>query len=368
MAQWPTILEKRMSDSFSILLVLKDRPAYTKRFLHYLNHIRFPYPIIVADGGLNKEIQNILKNTSNFPNLEYEYHHYGYDETLDDFHNKMSSAINLVQTPLVSVMDNDDFMLLEGIEKSIRFLKENQDYSSTRGMIQLADISDNVSGHLSVGGNMYKKFPNHIDRLTALGRIELQSKCFHGNWHNITRTNHVKACWNMLGISKPTNMRFTEQTTGYVNVVFGKGARFDYPWLLHQQADRIEIKDGTLNDHFPPQESWINSDHWIVNFNKMAEMIGVSVAESDGISVDDAIESFYQSYTFKLPHLKNLLNKKIAKCRQMGYNKERVRNLRLALSQCDVKNTQQIEKESHLTFSANEELQILQDFLINFRA
>jgi glycosyltransferase domain-containing protein len=356
-----------MSDSFSILLVLKDRPAYTKRFLHYLNYIRFPYPIVIADGGSDKEIQNVLKNNSSFSNLRYEYHHYGYDETLDEFHNKMASAINLVQTPLVSVMDNDDFMLLEGIEKSVKFLKENKDYSSTRGQIQLTGISNNVSGHLMVGSNMYTKFPNHIDSPTALERIKLQSKWFHGNWHNVTRTNHVKACWNMLGISKPTNMRFTEQTTGYMNVVFGKGARFDYPWLLHQQADRIKIKDGTLNDHFPPQENWINSNHWENNFIKMAEMIGVSIAESDGISVDDAIESFYQSYVLKLPNLKNILNKKIIKCREIGYNKERVEKLRLVVSECNIQEIKQIEQDPLITISINEELNILQHFLINFR-
>jgi glycosyltransferase domain-containing protein len=357
-----------MNDNFSILLVLKDRTAYTKRFLHYLNYIRFPYPIIVADGGSDKEIQNILKNNSAFPNLRYEYHHYGYDKTLNEFHDKMAAAINLVKTPLVSVMDNDDFILLEGVEKSINFLKENLDYSSTRGKIQLTNISNNVYGYLSVGDNMYKKFTNHINSSNALKRIELQSKCFHGNWHNITRTNHVKACWRMLGVSKPTNMRFTEQITGYMNVVFGKGARFDYPWLLHQQADRIKIEEGILCDHFPPQERWINSNHWVDNFNKMAEIVGVSIAQCDNISVDEAIESFYQSYLLKLPHLKNILNKEITKCREIGYNKERVEKLSFIVSECNIHNMQQIEKQTHSFFSAEEELKILNDFLINFRA
>ena len=39
-----------MIDNFSILLVLKGREQYTVRLMSYFNQIRFPYPIIIADG------------------------------------------------------------------------------------------------------------------------------------------------------------------------------------------------------------------------------------------------------------------------------------------------------------------------------
>jgi len=356
-----------MSSSFSILLVLKDRAKYTKRFLSYLNYIRFPYPIIIADGGSDKDIQDTLSNHRNFSNLHYEYRHYGFDETLQEFHHKMASAVDLVKTPLVSVMDNDDFMLLEGIRRSVEFLKENRDYSSTRGMIQLASVSENVSGHLTVGHNMYRKHPNSIDALTASERTIMQTKHFHGNWHNITRSNHVKACWKMLGVSKPTNMRFTEQVTGYINIMFGKGGRFNYPWILHQQADRIRTKDGILCDHFPSQEEWIRSSHWVENFIKMSEIVAVSISEKDGMPIEEAIELFYRSYSLKLPHLKNILDKEVAKCREVGYNKERVEKLRSTIRECNIHDILEIEDTPQRMFSPDEELNILGDFLANFR-
>ena len=116
-----------MSDNFSILLVLKGREQYTVRLMSYFNQIRFPYPIIIADGGEDTGLRRLLEDPKRWLNIRYDYEHYGYDQTLDDFHNKMSLAVGLIETPLVSVVDNDDFMFLKGIEDSIKFLKDNDE-------------------------------------------------------------------------------------------------------------------------------------------------------------------------------------------------------------------------------------------------
>ena len=357
-----------MSDNLSILLVLKDRTKYTKRFLNYLNYVRFPYPVIIADGSYEQEIKSLLSDKNNFKNLNYEYHYYGYDKTLDHFHEKMSLAVERINTPLVCVMDNDDFVLQEGLEKSIKFLKENDEYNSTRGAIQLIDISENVHGHLSVGRNIYEKYLQSIDADNPLDRLNMQNKYFHSNWHNVTKSSHIKACWKMIDVSKPSNMRFTGQMVDYVSIILGKSSRFTYPWILHQQAERVEIEGEVLCSHFPAQTEWIKSSHWVENFNKMAEIAAACASEVRDIPVPDAIESFYKSYALKLPHLENILNKEIAKCREIGYNKERVNKLRLVISECDILNTQKIKEGDGLTFSADEELDILKDFLIGFRA
>ena len=75
-----------IDNNFSILLVLKDRPSYTFRYMKYMDLLNFPYKILIADGGENVEIQQVLENKDNFPNLNYDYIRYPYDNTLDDFH------------------------------------------------------------------------------------------------------------------------------------------------------------------------------------------------------------------------------------------------------------------------------------------
>ena len=56
-----------IDNNFSILLVLKDRPSYTFRYMKYMDLLNFPYKILIADGGENVEIQQVLENKDNFP-------------------------------------------------------------------------------------------------------------------------------------------------------------------------------------------------------------------------------------------------------------------------------------------------------------
>ena len=47
---------------------------------------------------------------------------------------------------------------------------------------------------------MYDKYTDDIIGDTAKERVTQQTKQFHGNWHNLTRTNHIQACWKMLNV------------------------------------------------------------------------------------------------------------------------------------------------------------------------
>lgn len=312
-----------MRNDFSILLVLKDRPQYTKRFMNHLVANLFPFKVLIADGGKDTNIQRLFEENA-WPSIDYEYVRYPYDATLDDFYEKMADAVSRIQTKFVSVMDNDDFILTEGIEKCVEILKDPR-YSSARGRI------DDMQGN-----NMYTKFPNSITGETVLDRVRDQTKHFHGNWHNVTRTEHVQACWSMLNITKPKNMRFTEQVTGYLNVIWGDGYRGDFPWLIHDNGERIETENGSLQNHFPDQTKWIKSDYWLNEFNKMTELIGAAISYKDNISIENAMKEFTEIYPDKLPDLELILNSRIAKAKSIGYNEERIKLLYEAVERFDV--------------------------------
>jgi len=299
----------------TILLPLKDRPEYTKRMMNSLQENGCPFKIIIADGGKNSEIENILSNPSSYSGIDFDYIRYPYDASFHEFYEKMSDAVGRIKTPFVAVLDNDDLLHIDGFSECVEILQD-ESFSSARGRI------DDMSGR-----SMYTDFPNNITGKTACDRMIDQTNHFHGNWHNVTRTNHVQACWEMINVIKPKNMRFTEQLTGYLNVIWGDGFRGNFPWLIHDNGERIQTEDGSLQDHFPDQETWINSNYWLEEFNKMTEVIGVSIAHCDGISVYEAMDSFCKTYPDKLPHLRNLLDKRIEHAISLGYNKERMDTL-----------------------------------------
>lgn len=53
-------------NSTTILLTLKGRPLHTLRWMWHHNRIRLPFPIVIADGGNNQEIERLLSNPKNF--------------------------------------------------------------------------------------------------------------------------------------------------------------------------------------------------------------------------------------------------------------------------------------------------------------
>ena len=349
--------------NLTLFLVLKDRPYYTYRLMKYMDWLKYPFKIIIADGGKNKEIQQVLEENKNFPNLDYTYVRCPYDGTLDDFHEKMGDTIKLVDTPIVSVIDNDDFFLLEGYFNCLNLLKENPTYTSARGALNVISIAYDVWGQSHIGENIYSTYKNSVVGDTAADRMTFQTKNFHSNWHNLTRTNHVKACWAMLNVIKPQNMRFTEQVTGYLNVLWGTGYRGDFPWGLHQHGQRIETGGNSLESHFPSQKEWISSETWLGEFNKMTELMGVAIAEYDDIPVEEAMNKFVDTYPFKVGELEKDFRIRTQEARSLGYNEERIKELFKVIKQHNIKELPQVGEIVFSPLTSHEEMVLLDKFL-----
>lgn len=299
-------------NSFSILLVLKDRTSYTKRLMRKWNSEKFPFKILIADGGKSQEIQNLLSNKNNFENLNYEYIKHPFDATLEDFYAKMSSAVMKIDTATTCLMDNDDFIEVEGIKRCLDIL-EDKSYSSARGLME--DMN---------GNNIYNLYPDSIIEKTALERMISQTKKFHGNWHNIAKTKHIQAMWKMIQVICPLNFRIVEQITGYLNTMWGNSYRGNFPWMYHEYGQRIQTESGDLGSHFPSQESWINSNYWLEEFNKLTEIVGAAISYHDRIPIDEALKIFRESYHFKIPDLKGLLDNRISQAFDLGYNYNKI--------------------------------------------
>ena len=310
--------------TFSVLLVLKNRSQHTHRLMNIWEQEKFPYKILIADGGNDKDLEQTLADKSNFPNVNYEYIKYPFDDSLKQFYAKMSDAVMRIDTDTVSVMDNDDNISIQGIEKCLEILKDDS-YSSARGL-----MSD------TTGRNMYKQFPDSIIEETAAERMISQTKRFHGNWHNITRTNHIQAEWRSIEVVSPNNFRIVEQITGYLNTIWGNGYRGNFEWMSHGSSERITTDSGNLQSHFPPQENWIMSDYWLEEFNKLTEVVGTAIAYKDGIDIDDAIDLFKNTYPLKLPALKDLLNKRICEAHELGYDSDRILRMYSIMEECSV--------------------------------
>ena len=178
-----------MSDKLTVVLPLKDRFKYTHRFLSDLNEKKCPFKIIIADGGSDFNLQTTL----NYPNVNYEYIRYPFDNDLQDFFSKMKDATKRVETKYVTLQDNDDYFDIDGMNKSVEIL-EKENYHSARVI-----ITQGKGGH-----NLYAKYPDPITGSTSAERVINQTRYFHSNWHNVMYSNILKTTWELIDLVQPT--------------------------------------------------------------------------------------------------------------------------------------------------------------------
>lgn len=123
-------MEKRKD--ITILLALKDREIYTQR---WLDHSVFPeFTYIIADGSLTDNNEKICSKI-NLPNVTYE--RYAPDTTYPIYIRKRLSALNKISTRFVLYADNDDFVLRDGLNKTMDFLSLHPEVSMVQGKVGL---------------------------------------------------------------------------------------------------------------------------------------------------------------------------------------------------------------------------------------
>jgi len=346
-----------LDTSLTILMPLKDRARYTARILGYYNAIRCPFKFLIADGGAHEGLREILREGTRTDALHYEYVEYPYDEDLIDYHTKMADVVDKIDTPFTLVMDNDDFFFITAAYENMNFLINNLDYTSSRGALNQIEVSDKVYGKLRLGEDLYTLYPDSITGASANDRILDQSKHFHSNWHNVTRSQYIQVAYKLNALANPSNFRFTEQIISYLNILWGNGNRQGDLFLLHQ----IATPRTTKGNHFPPQKEWINSDYWVNDFSRMTDVIAAAMSHCDGIDIATAQESFRSAYVHKLPNQEDLLREKYEECKKID-NSDLIAKTLETLDKYDLKNHSSPTPFQVLTKS-HQELQMVSLFL-----
>lgn len=128
--------------SFTLVLLVKGRHQFTRRWLTYMKNINFHFPIIIADGQDDEETDKIIKEINNNNQLSIKYLRYNTHSSYEDYYKMKLDALNKVDTDLVMLCDNDDFILLSGLNDQIIFLIQNQEYISSSGRILNFEINN----------------------------------------------------------------------------------------------------------------------------------------------------------------------------------------------------------------------------------
>jgi len=227
----------------TIVLTLKDRNSFTRRWMRYMNDMRCPYRILIADGGEDKAIEQHLCNYENYPHLDYEYIRYPYDATIEDYYIKFEDVISRVESEYLLLADNDDFYLLDRIPEILTFLDTHKDYVGARGELvnlMLYDRAGPSNGltrgtrYLAVAieaPSIENECP--YERVEALCK-DMSKYDYYANWSCIFRSEVLKNIWSLLITLPIKEVIVTELLTHILMVIKGKIKIIPFPSFVKQ--------------------------------------------------------------------------------------------------------------------------------------
>ncbi len=304
------------------LLLLKDRPLFTWRWMSYADKIRFPFKVLIADGGADKAVTKVLSEKMKFENVEYEYVRYPFDKDLSTYYRKVYDALARINTPFVIHTANDDFCVEEGLRRSVDFLKHHKDYVASGGDVHIFMIGPYRKYRDSVPYYGPFQLCKEIDPALELSQelpLERLRTYFSGElstfiWSAVHRTETLKEVYGKLIETDFKDLRFADHLTNCLTIVNGKIHRDEGIYFL-RQGNPGEGEGLAFAERYPTFESWITKKGWEKDRNILINTVSTKISELEGISSDKALESFsgYFQEGYVKPYLERSRKKRIYK-------------------------------------------------------
>jgi glycosyltransferase domain-containing protein len=268
--------------------------------MSYANSIRFPFRVLIADGGADPSVTSIFSDKRSFPNVDFEYVRYPYDASYLHYYSKIADALAHVQTPFVAMADNDDFFIVEGLRLAVEFLRENPSYSACGGhaatlWITPFDGSDsNVYGKLVE--SKWRVCPPSVCEETAAGRIRsLFRNYFDASYYDVQRSEQARKRFEKLRDLELKDLFLAEYLIAFLIGVAGKVHRVDRLFLVRQR----DSPQGTGEAHrqkFGDLFGRMLIETWSEDFTKVVTAVAEAISATDDMSIEDARKHVRQCY------------------------------------------------------------------------
>lgn len=288
--------------SLTIVLALKDRVPFTIRWMRYAEYIHLPFKVLIADGGADERVPKILSHLTNFSNVDYEYIRYPYDRTYTDYYAKLADALTRVETPFVAMADNDDFFVVDGLMRSIEFLRQHSECSSCRGVIGAIIVAPNPNfGELSQVYGTEISFAAHrypsgsIDDASALQRIQDYCSCYRTTWYDVFRTEQAVKNWQVLKDLNTKDLLVAEYIPQLIGIASGKVHVDSYLYLTRQVDGPGSSSQNEQRQKGDPLDRMF-LETWSDDVKGLVNAVAAVVADKDGIPLHNARQQVRKSY------------------------------------------------------------------------
>jgi glycosyltransferase domain-containing protein len=284
----------------TILLTLKDRAAYTFRWMAYAEQIRLPFKVLIADGGADESVPQALADRTRFPNVDYEYLRFSYDASYLDYYAKIVGALDQVRTPYVVMADNDDFFVANGLRRAVEFLATHSDYVACGGQSAIfwLDSTSDGSNPAPYGKGIHWKCANDlrsIDGDSAVARVQEQAQSGADSFYDVKRTAEAKKEFTLVRELGLNDLLLMEILVVFLCTIAGKTKRLKCSHLVRQH----NAPQSSGGEHQRRYGDWFGRmliESWSGEFAKFLTATAASLSAKDGVPTEVAREHIRSAY------------------------------------------------------------------------
>lgn len=290
---------ENVDNLITFVMLIKDRAAYTVRWMQYANSTHFPFEVLIADGGADKQLENCLKDKNSYPNVNYQYLRYPFDGTRELFYKKTVDVLYRVKTPYVAFIDDDDFIAVEAVRASIKFLESNPDYSVCRGK-NLAFFLDRKDKK-----PFFQFQPLHfldISNNSAVDRLRKVQPYFSGTFYDVHRTTNYQFIFEKVAEINIHFLNMIEMLVAYMDAAMGKIKRLNQLYLFREFGHGQSTSDKV--DHLTSLLTGPSSE----NLEKICRVVATEVSKSESVDIEVLAKQLHRDFLrFYVPTLSNQL-------------------------------------------------------------
>ena len=196
----------------TLLLAQFGRQKFSDRFLAHLCELSASFPVVYADGDADGEGRLIYQKYKRQLNIQHIEHRQNIK--FIDYFTMMVKALSEVKTKYVMLCDNDDFIIENGINDSLLFLEDHQDYVSAGSPFLTMQVN-HLSTDLYASNTYLNSVYQHYRTIEPLPNWEDQIKDtflkFQPNFYYIFRSEALLEIWKdilKINFSDLTIMEF----------------------------------------------------------------------------------------------------------------------------------------------------------------
>ena len=177
-----------------------------------------------------------------------KYYYFGYDHSYLDLYKKIKKSLNKVNTKYVYFLDQGDYLKFEVLNKSIKLLEKNKNYSCCIGRVYNFKI---VKNQIVLISELYKeKINNHKEYFQRIiNNFHMRS------YHALHKTKILKKSISIITNLKVKEPRTAEFIIDTNNLINGNMCVLKNTILLHNASKAIKGKS-SLNKKHDSRKIW----------------------------------------------------------------------------------------------------------------